>query len=331
MVLAMNCNIIFSPTKLHSESYFLRKITSVHIEKSWKRLTDIAEITLPRKAIGVRNEKGRFFNFYSAHQFIKVGDPVIIELGYNGHYNVEFTGYITQFIEGIPLKMKFEDEMYKLKQLPVNISLQKTTLKKLLKKIVPGYEIDVLEIELGALRFAKTTVAKVLEYLKDEYSLYSYMKNKKLVCGKVYADDSEQKTANLHLEKNVVNSDLNYKNKEDVFIRINAVSTLFNGNKIEVTVGDENGEERQLTYYGIELKAELEKIAKEDLKKYKVDGFTGYVKCFGIPKIEHGQKVNLKSVLYPKRNGIYYVESTVVDFNATPEFRRKVQLGEKVV
>jgi extradiol dioxygenase family protein len=156
------------------------------------------------------------------------------------------------------------------------------------------------------------------------------MDGKKLVCGKIYADDSDSETVELHLEKNVVNNDLNYKDKEDVLIRINAVSTLKNGDKIEVTVGDETGEERQLSYYGIEIEAELTKLANEDLKKYKVDGFTGSVKAFGIPFFKHGMKVNLESDLYPDRNGLYYVEETIVDFNDTPNYRRKGQLGDKV-
>ena len=324
----MVCKITFLATATRPE-LVLRKVNAVHVESGWKRLTDTAEITLPRKAIYLEQGKTKV-NFYQVKEYFKKGDPVIIELGYNGVYVKEFEGYITHVSADIPIKIKCEDEMYQLKKLPVNISLQKTDLPKFLKKIVPDYEIDALEVQLGSLRFAKTTVAKVLEYLKDEYSLYSYMKGKTLVVGKVYADDSDAAPIKLHLEKNVVNNDLNYKDKEDVLIRITAVSTLSNGNKIEVTIGDETGEERQLTYFGIEIKAELTKLAKEDLKKYKVDGFTGGLKAFGIPFFNHGMKVDLESDLYPDRNGLYYVEETVVDFNDTPEYRRKGQLGDKV-
>lgn len=324
----MICKITFHATETRKEELILRNVNAVHIESGWKRLTDSAEITLPRKAIYLEQGKTTV-SFYEVKEYFKKGDAVTIELGYNGNYVTEFTGYITHVSADIPIKIKLEDEMYQLKKLPVNISLQTSSLKKLLKEIIPGYEIDALEVELGALRFAKTTVAKVLEYLKDEYSLYSYMDGKKLVCGKIYADDFEVQSVNLHLEKNVVNNDLNYKDKEDVLIRINAVSTLKNGDKIEVTVGDETGEERQLSYYGIEIEAELTKLANEDLKKYKVDGFTGSVKAFGIPYFKHGMKVNLASDLYPDRNGLYYVEETIVDFSESG-YRRKGQLGDKV-
>ena len=328
MVLAMVANITFLATETRKE-IVIKKVTSVHIESGWKYLTDSAIITLPRMATYTQEGKKKL-TFKQIKETFAVGDPVKIELGYNGNYAKEFEGYITHVSADIPIVIKCEDEMYLLKKQPVNVSLPNASLEELLTTILPGYNIDALEVEIGAQRHPKTTVAKVLEYLKDEYSLYSYMKEKQLVCGKVYADDSDQEPINLHLEKNVLNNDLNYKNKEDVLIRINAVSTLKNGDKIEVTVGDETGEERQLSYFGIEVEAELTKLAQEDLKKYKVDGFTGSVKTYGIPIINHGNKVELTSSLYPDRNGLYYVEETVVDFTDNAEYRRNVKLGDKV-
>lgn len=317
----MVAKITFPETETRKE-IIIKKVNSVHIESGWKRLTDTATIIIARN-VG-------YFDKHKVKETFKSGDPVKIELGYNGNLVVEFEGYISHVSADIPIVIKCEDEMYKLKKIPVNISMGSTSLKKLLEAIIPGYEIDALEVEIGAQRHPKTTVAKVLEKLKDDYSLYSYMKGKQLVVGKIYADDSELVPINLFLEKNVVNNDLNYKNKEDVIIRINAVSTLKNGSKIEVTVGDEAGEERQLTYYGIEIKAELTKLANEDLKKYKIDGFTGSVTAYGIPKIDHGNKIQLVSGLYPDRNGLYYVEETIIDFTDTAEYRRKILLGDKV-
>lgn len=317
----MVAKITFAETDLREE-IIIRKVNSVHIESGWKRLTDTATIIIARNVI--------YFDKHKVKETFRKGDSVKIELGYNGNYVTEFVGYISHVSADIPIIIKCEDEMYLLKKIPVNVSLANASLESLLVTILPGYDIDALAVEIGAQRHPKTTVAKVLEYLKDEYSLFTYMKGKQLVCGKIYADDSDQEPIKLHLERNVLNNDLNYKNKEDVLIRINAVSTLRNGDKIEITIGDETGEERQLTYYGIEIKAELTKLAKEDLKKYKVDGFTGSVKCYGIPVINHGNKIELISDLYPDRNGLNYVEETIIDFSDTAEFRRKIQLGDKV-
>ena len=321
MTLAMVAKITFA--KAHGRAEIVvRKPNAVKIDSSWKMLTDTASIILPRNV--------SYFDKHQIRDVFKNGDPVLIELGYNGNYVKEFSGYITRVSAGIPIVIECEDEMYKLKRIPVNISLRKTTLPKLLKQIVPGYEINALEIEMGAQRFSNVTVSAVLEYLKQDYALYSYMKNGVLLVGKIYQDDSNDDNIELHLEKNVVDNALNYKNEEDVIIKIKAISTLFTGDKIEVTVGDDDGEIRQLSYYGIKLKEELKKLAEADLKKYKVDGYDGSVETFGIPFIKHGDKINLKSDLYPDRSGLYYVEKVQTIFDDSPQYHRTVTLGEKV-
>ena len=321
MTLAMVARITFPATENRGQ-VVIKKPTSVTVESSWKTLTDIATITLARNV--------RDFDKQKVSEIFRKDDPVTIELGYNGEYQMDFQGYISKVSADIPIKIECEDEMRMVIRRPVNASFQKTTLKALFEKLLPDYEVDALEVEIGAVRFAKTNMGKVLEFLKDNYSLHSYMKGKTLVCGKIYSDDSERDPILLHLEKNVVNNSLNYKRREDVRIRINAVSTLTNGQKIEVAVGDDDGDERQLTYYGIEVRAELEKLANEDLKKYKVDGFDGNITTFGIPYIQHGDKVTVKSFIYPDREGTYYVERTKVVFDDSPQYRRTNELGDKV-
>jgi len=310
------------PRTDNREQIVIKKVTSVHIESGWKRLTDTATITIARNV--------PYFDKYKVKEVFKKGDTVSIELGYNGQFYKEFEGYVTEVSADIPIVIKCEDEMYQLKKIPVNVSIEHASLEELLLTILPGYDLDVLNVELGSVRFPKTTVAKVLEYLKDEFSLYSYMKGKQLVCGKVYADDSALLPIKLHLEKNVVNNDLNYRNKEDVLIKIIAISMQTYGDKLQVEVGDKYGLEKKLQYpMNITVKAELTKAAERDLKKFKIDGFAGSITAYGIPVINHGNKVDLVSDLYPDRNGLYYVEEKVIDFDENG-FRRKVQFGDKV-
>ena len=158
----MTAKITFAKTDTRKE-IVIKKINSVKIESSWKMLTDKATIILPRNV--------KFFNKNNIKAVFKKGDKVKIELGYNGNLVTEFEGYITKVSADIPIKVECEDEMYQLKKLPVNISLKKTSLKNLISKIVPGYSVDALEVEIGSQRHPKTTVAKVLKYLQEEYSL----------------------------------------------------------------------------------------------------------------------------------------------------------------
>jgi len=332
----MNAKITFSKTKSHNK-IVLKKVTSVHIESSWKRLTDTAIITIPRNVIFIDDQKIKL-SIKDVNRFFKKGDPVCIELGYNGQFYKEFEGYVTEVSADIPIVIKCEDEMYQLKKKSINISLEKATLKGLLTKILPGYDMDILEgTEIGDVIFPNKTVPEALEYLRDELGLYSYFKGKQLVSGKIYQDDAKYykdnpnlKPIKLHLEKNVVNNDLNYRNKEDVLIKIIAISMQTYGDKLQVEVGDKYGLEKKLQYpMNITVKAELTKAAERDLKKFKIDGFTGSITAYGIPVINHGNKVDLVSDLYPDRNGLYYVEEKVIDFDENG-FRRKVQLGDKV-
>lgn len=322
MTLALNAEVIFQKTD-HRPGVVLYRVSEITVDSSWKQLTDRATLTFPRKL--------KYFDTYKVRDVFRIGDPVQIKFGYNGVLNAEFSGYITDVSADIPVKIKLEDEMWKLKQIPVNFSAANIDLKKLLTKICPGYSIDALEgVQLGGVRFSNTTVAKVLEKLKNDWGLYSYMKGKQLVCGKYYVDDSHADKLRFHLEKNCVSNSLNYRRKEDVLISITAVSTLPNGEKIEVKgIGDKNGRQQTLTFYNIEVKAELERLAKIEYKKQKKDGFDGEFVGFGIPIVRHGLKVELTSELYNDRDGVYYVDGVHKTFGRGG-IRQSVQLGDKV-
>jgi hypothetical protein len=324
MTLAMNCRIVFAKNDRRAE-IILTQVTEIIIESSWKLLTDTAEIVIPRKV--------RFFDKNSLKDTFRRGDLVTIAFGYNGKNTHEFMGYITEVSTDIPIKIKLQDEMWKLKQMAVNFSSPKISLQNLLKAIAPTYKIDALEgVEIGSVRFPKTTVAAVLEKLQGEpWKLNTYFKtiNGKpvLVCGKYYSDDSLAKKVGFHLEQNCVSSSLNYKKKEDVRVIIKGVSTFPNGTKIEFEHGDKDGNQLQLTYYKVS-KTELEAAILKDYNNYKQDRFDGSFTSFGIPSVQHGQKAVLSSSLYEDRKGTYYIEGVTKTFNRGG-IRQEIKLDKK--
>ena len=320
MVAAMVSQIIF-PANDGRNQIELNRITSAKVHTSWNLQTDSAEIVLPRNIID--------FDKHKIKSVFKVGDSVEINLGINGSLNQEFKGYITAVSADIPIKLKCEDEMWKLKQLPVNVSLKKTTLPNLMQEMLPSYEVDALEVELGSVRFSKTTVSEVLQKLKDDFGLYSYFKQGVLVVGKIYSDDTN--VVDVHLEKMVLKNDLAYKGKEDVKMQIKAISVSSSGEKIEVSVGETGGTEIQLNYYNISTAEELKKLAEVDLQKYNKEGFEGSISVLGDLEVMHGDKVNLTSDLYPDRNGKYYADEVKVAFADSPKFRKKIKIGRKVL
>lgn len=322
MTLAMNARITL-PEFDGRRELIINKVTAISVETGFKKLTDKATVTLPRNV--------KFFDKNKVRDIFRRGAPIKIEFGYNGNYVTEFEGYITQVSAGIPIVLTCEDEMWKLKQLPVNVSYKTVTLQKLLEDIAIGYDIDALEgVEIGGVRFAQSKVALVLDKLsKDPYKLYSYMKGKQLVCGKYYADDTEEETVDFHLERNAVSNDLNYRNAEDIIIKIKGVSVLKNGTKVLAEVGDEGGDEYQLTYYNIEAKSEILRLLQKDFETKKRGGFDGSFEAFGRPSVRHGLKVNLTSDLYAERSGRYYIEAVKKTFENS-KIRQTITLGGAV-
>lgn len=322
MTLAQVCKVVFHKNDRRDE-ISLTRVTAIDFESTWKEVTDRGTLTLPRNV--------KFFDKNKIRDTFRRGDAITIYFGYDDNLVKEFEGYITEVAADIPIVIKFEDEMYNVKRLPVNFSSANVTLDQLLKTIIPGYEIDYLEgVTLGAVRLAKTQVGPVLEKLKSDWGLYTYMRGKTVICGKYYADESNDKKIKFHLERNCVSTSLNYQNKEDVQIKIKVVSTLANGTKIEVdNIGDKEGNERQLTFYNIKIKAELEKLGKLEYEKYKVDRFDGSFVGFGVPSVRHGLKCELLSSLYEDRTGTYYIEKVAKTFS-DGGIRQTITLGEKV-
>lgn len=324
MTLPMNCRIVFAKNDRRS-GIVLTQATEIIVDSSWKLLTSTAEIVIPRKV--------KFFDKNNVQEVFRRGDFVTISFGYNGNNVEEFRGYITEVSADIPIRIKLQDEMWKLKQVPVNFSSPNISLKDLLTSIAPGYKVDALEgVQIGSVRFPKTTVAAVLEKLQqDPWKLNTYFKTVNdtlvLVCGKYYADDSSEPKVNFHLERNCVSSSLNYVRKDDVLILIKGVSTLTNGTKIEVEFGDKDGQTRQLTHYN-KTKKELEILVKLDYEKCKQDRFDGSFTAFGIPSVKHGQKANLTSSLYNDRSGTYFIEGVTKTFNREG-IRQVIKLDQK--
>lgn len=323
MTLTMTCKIIFHKNERRKEDLIINRVTEIEYESSWKEMTDRGSLTLPRNI--------RYFDKYNVKEVFRKGDQVTIYFGYDGNNPKEFEGYVSEVSADIPIVIKFEDEMFNVRKIPVNYSSANVGLESLLKTIIPGYQIDPLEgVQLGAVRLSKTAVGAVLEKLQSSWGLHTYMRGKTVVCGKYYADEAEFEPVNFNLERNCVSTALNYKKKEDVSLKIKVVSTLSNGTKIEVdNIGDKDGNERQLTFYNIEIKAELERLGKLEYEKYKVDKFEGSFTAFGIPTVRHGMKVTIKSNLYDDRNGDYYIEKVVKKFSPSG-IRQDITLGDKV-
>jgi len=202
-LLVMTCEISFGKTDLRKE-IITKKVSSFTVSKSVDQLTARAEIVLSRNTT--------VFDKYTIQDLFKQGDPVTIRSGYDGLNHIVFSGYITSVSAEIPISIKCEDEMYQLKKTPVNYSKNNVGLKSLIGSIYKGKYKVLEDIEIGAVRLPNTTVAKVLDKLKDNpWNLRSIIdRDGTLIVGPAYSRLSDLPAAKIHMEKELASNSLTY-------------------------------------------------------------------------------------------------------------------------
>lgn len=325
-VFALVCEIVF-PANNRREQLTIKQINGCEIKSGWEAMTDTAKIILPRNVVDFKKRE--------ITELFRRGDKVVISLGYNGELNEEFRGYISEVSSDIPVEIMCEDEMFTLKRGKISKSWSNVKLAEVVRYVSGNaYTVDAMDVTLGKVLFEKLTPAKCLQVLKDKMGLYSYFKadaagTLTLVCGKVYTDDATQ--VKYDLLRNVVSDELKWRLADDLLIKVTAVSYLSTGEKKEVSVGDEDGEENTLSYYGITDTSELKKMADNDLARLKVDGYAGMLTAFGLPFIKHGYRAELVSAFYPERDGIYYIDSITTTYSDEPSIRRDVEIGPRQI
>lgn len=318
MVLAMCAHIVFPATAVR-QRVEMRKVHAVTIEQSVDDLCQRAEVRTGRNVGKLQQQ--------ALKTYIRRGDPVEVYVGYDGNLNLEFEGYVEKVGAEIPVVITLRDSLWKLLQEPFKGSYSSTYIPTLAKDILGNrFTIDAMDATVNAIRFDPMTKAEALKAIRDEFGLVTYLKGGKVFVGKVF--DAGARTATYDLERNVKSSSLTYRMAEDVKLRVTAKSLMRDGSTVTVEVGDPDGETRTLNYYGIKSTSELKKLAEHDMLKFKYDGFEGDFEGFGIPVCQFGDKVTLKSTLYPERDGDYLAEAVTTEFGRDG-FSRTIKLAQQ--
>jgi len=335
-MLKLSSNITIEGQK---ETYVFDFVCDVEIESSWVNLTDTCSITLPKKAKWLNKDL-----ISSTDPLIKRGDYVTVKLGYDGVLNTYFEGYISKVHTDTPLRIECEDAMWKLKQLRVaKFSSKSVTLKELLTGI--GVDSVVFfvsaDIKIGQFKCSNISVAGVLEFLRKEYGIVSFIRDGFLYSGLAYWFDSDdiipgssdqvsftQETIRRVFQDSIIGDNLEYMRIDDKKIKVVAKSLQTNNEVITVEVGDVDGDTYTYNDYSIN-EAELRKRALLFANRLRYEGFKGSFTTFGDQKIKHGDIVKLENELLKDQNGNYLVKSVRTSFG-TDGFRQEVELDNKV-
>ena len=324
--LIMNAKVVFKATESHPE-FYIRRISEVEIETSWKMICSTAQVVLPRNI--------KDFNQNKVKDWFKRGDKVEIYLcyGLDEDLILEFSGYITQVSADYPITIKLEDEMWRLKQIPVNFSSKNEKLKSFVQKYVTDYPILIdAEVPLGAVNIKNKTLGEVFKKFQEDLSLYSFIRNGKLVVAKPYSDVTD-KVPVFDLERNCVSNDLNYLSKEERTVKVVAESVqnfAKTKKKLKFELGDPDPKTTINKTLSVTTLNDLQAEVKRIYDLYKKEGFDGSFTTFGTPSVQHGQKVKITSSLYNDREGIYYIDSIKKKFSRDG-YRQEIELGPTFV
>jgi hypothetical protein len=309
--------------------YKFTRIHDIEIERSGKTLEDIARIKLPTTALLTR--AGAYSTEVELAKVFKVGDTVVIRLGYNGNLRTEFEGYVSKIKSSEHVEVECMDAVWLLRQKNCKHSFKDVHLKEIIEFIIYGtgvkMALTVPDIFFDAFYLRNVNAAAALYELKQNYGLLIYLEDgATLFVGLAYPQSSD--TIIYGMGENIAGHDLEFVNSDFVKLKIKAVSIFKNNKRDEVEYGDPDGELKTLFFYNIKSGAQLEKIAKAEAEKYRFNGYKGTLTGFLEPQVKRGQTARIRDARYPEHNGDYLIDKVVTTFG-TGGARRKVSLGIK--
>lgn len=302
-------------------NYWFDFVHQITVESSWKEFTDKATIMLPAALkIDAKDLK----------KAIPTGSKVKIAVGYESYGLVEiFNGYVARVRNKVPVEIECEDEMWNLKQIQINDNCKNEKLGDYLQRVL-NVRVDSFDTTVPSMIVNKLTGVQLLDKIKEEFGFHSFFRKNVLIVGKQYSDEDKTKhTIIIDQDSNcnVKNQALEYMSKEDVKIKVTAISNMADGKKEEITFGDTDGEERTLNFYNIP-KSQLKEIAEQEAERLKYDGYRGDLTLFGAPVVFHGDILTLQNNSESDKTGDYYVDSVKYSFGVNG-FEQSVSPGPK--
>ncbi len=295
-------------------------VHNVTIESDFEKLTDRAVIKFPRRV----DWEGKKIT-----DFVKRKQKVTIRLGYDDQNETIFVGYVRDIGVNFPVEITCEDSMYLLKTGEITLYKKSIDLEGLLKEIIPaGVEWKITgNRNLGEFRISQSTPAKILNYLKEKYFVFSFFVGEVLHVGLRYVPE-EKPVHKMRFDRNIISNELSYRKEEDVQILIKAVIIGSDNKRKELEEGDTDGEVRTLHYYNQPV-SEVKKLLRSELERLKYTGYRGSFTTFGKPYIKHGDIINFIDPKYPEREFTQaFVKSVETDFGVDG-YRQKVTIEGK--
>ena len=310
---------------------------SIQIESSVQVLPNTAKLELPRAFRNAVDSAGKSVNISdkSILDFMKRGDSIKIEFGYDGDLQTEFEGYVTKVGAEMPLLLECEDEMFQLKKAPrVTKFIKSGKLKEILKAVVPAkYKIECNgDYTIGKWLIQDATPYNVLEELREKAGIRAYFKNPTTLCVGMVVDFKAEKVHEFNFSENVrTGSSLKFvETPNPLFITVESVQA--NGTVLKLTKGKKGGDETSIKLWPNITKAELQKWIDSRYDVAIKDGFEGTLDGWCYPRTKPGDSAQLYRPYYKDRHqdGRYFIESVTIDVNDSDGIKRANGLSYKL-
>lgn len=310
---------------------------SIHIESSVQVLSNSAKIELPREFRNAVDEVGKSINIAgkSILDFIKRGDSVKIEFGYDGDLQTEFEGYITKIGAELPLLLECEDEMFQLKKAPrITKFIKSGKLIDILKAVIPAnYTIESnADYSIGKWLIEDATPYNVLEELREKAGIRAYFKNPTTLCVGMIVDFKAEAVHKFNFSENVRRgSSLKFEQKESKPLEVIVKSKQSNGQEYTYSTGVKGGDSTTISMPGL-TKEEIRNWADKTHKSLSINGFEGSLDSWCYPRTKPGDAAQLYRPYYKDRHqdGRYFIESVSIDVNGSDGIKRTNGLSYKL-
>lgn len=339
------------------------RCSSIHIEESVEVLSNHAKVELPRQFRNAIDNVGKSVNISgrSILNFMKKGDSIKIEFGYDGDLQTEFEGYITSVGADIPLVLECEDEMFQLKRAPrVTKFIKSGKLIDIVKAVVPSkYTIECnIDYTIGQWLIEDATPHNVLDELREKAGIRAYFKNPTTLVVGMKIDFKPERFDNykmlfaifsgtnpninldyapkdLHyfnFDRNVrTGSDLVFKESEKPY-HLTVESKQKNGTNLSLSKGEKGGNETTIKLWSGLSKEELQKWLNARFEVAISDGFDGSLNGWCYPRTRAGDSAIILRPYYKDKHqdGIYFIESVTIDVNGSDGILRQNRLSYKL-
>lgn len=307
-----------------SKTWKFGAVGNVKIIEDVATLTDTCVITIPKKVHWQGSDNDNNLP-------IKRGDKIDVKLGYGANLETRFTGYIRSVDNRFPVTITCEDSMFLFKTLKAKPKSYKTAmLNDVIKDLLAGTDIKfelIDNIRLGQYRINQGTVAQELNELKQQFILRAYFRTidniPVLYVGLLYPFDNRKKEI-FKTGVNIITENFEFRQKEDIKVKIEATSVNIKNKRTYLEVGDKDGDIIKINIPDL-TESELKDFANKALERSKQTGLKGSFTTLGQPSVTKCDIVEVHSL--DGRIGSYLIVKNEIDFGMSG-YRQTIDLGQ---